>query len=59
MAIKDNLLNPMQIEAAKAQTKEYTLRDGDGLYLRVRQSGSKQWIFNYRHPDTKKKNNLS
>jgi integrase len=59
MAIKDNLLNPMQIEAAKAKPNEYTLRDGDGLYLRVRQSGSKQWIFNYRHPDTKKKNNLS
>jgi len=59
MAIKEDLLNSMQVTAAKVKVNEYTLRDGNGLFLRIRPSGTKQWIFNYKHPDTKKQNKLS
>lgn len=59
MAIKTLKLNSMQVGSAKPKDKEYSLSDGDGLYLRVRKSGTKQWIFNYYHPITKKKKNIS
>lgn len=32
------------IEAAKPRQKEYLLSDGDGLYLRVRPNGRKDWL---------------
>jgi integrase len=48
----------MQVEYAKPRKKEYNLGDGGGLYLRIKPSGNKNWIFNYIHPITRKKNNI-
>ncbi|EGP02814.1 phage integrase, partial [Pasteurella multocida subsp. multocida str. Anand1_goat] len=33
---------------------EYNLADGKGLYLRIKSTGTKVWIFNYYHPITQK-----
>ncbi len=33
--------------------------DGGGLKLRVKPNGSKQWLFNYAHPITRKRTNIS
>lgn len=58
MPITLNKLNSMQVEYAKPREKEYNLGDGGGLYLRIKPSGNKNWIFNYIHPITRKKNNI-
>jgi integrase len=58
MPITLNKLNSMQVEYAKPRKKEYNLGDGGGLYLRIKSSGNKNWIFNYIHPITRKKNNI-
>lgn len=39
--------------------KDTTLTDGDGLFLRIKPNGSKSWIFNYYHPISKKRKNIS
>ena len=52
-------LTHTEITQAKPKEKEYNLSDGDGLILRVKPNGSKLWIFNYYHPYTKKRKNLS
>lgn len=52
-------LTNTEVLQAKPKDKEYNLPDGEGLYLRVKPSGSKLWLFNYYHPYTKKRNNLS
>lgn len=52
-------LTHSKIQNAKPKTSEYSLCDGQGLYLRVRVNGSKSWIFNYSNPFTKKRTNLS
>jgi integrase len=52
-------LNPMQVDNAKPTDKEYSLSDGDGLYLRVKPTGSRLWIFNYTQPISKKRKNIS
>ena len=36
------------IEAAKPTDKDYNLADGDSLYLQIKPSGTKSWIFRYR-----------
>jgi integrase len=59
MAKKTLKLNPMQVDSAKPTDKEFSLSDGDGLYLRVKPTGSKLWIFNYTQPITKKRKNIS
>ncbi|MEF1339787.1 integrase arm-type DNA-binding domain-containing protein, partial [Vibrio rotiferianus] len=38
--------------------KEYSLSDGGNLHLRVRPNGSKNWMFIYTHPTTKKRKKL-
>ena len=48
-----------QILNAKPKDKEYSLADGQGLLLRIRPNGSKNWLFNYTHPITKKRKNIS
>lgn len=40
-------LNNTKIANAKAKEKDYTLSDGQGLYLLVKTNGSKLWRFNY------------
>ena len=52
-------LSATQVNKAKPQSKEYNLPDGKGLALRVKPNGSKLWIFNYTHPHTKKRSNIS
>jgi integrase len=47
------------IDKAKPKDKEYNLADGYGLILRVKPTGTKSWLFNYYHPITKKRKNLS
>lgn len=52
-------LTNTQIKQAKPRDKEYNLSDGGGLMLRIRPTGSKLWLFNYYHPLTKKRKNIS
>ncbi|MFC7780346.1 tyrosine-type recombinase/integrase [Legionella taurinensis] len=41
-------LNPKKIEHEKSNGKERRLPDGDGLFLRIRPSEAKSWLFCYR-----------
>jgi hypothetical protein len=41
-----------QIAKAKPKNKNHTVTDGQGLFLRVRFSGTKDWIFRYKLPFT-------
>jgi integrase len=43
-------LTDSQISSAKPRSTTYTLSDGGGLMLRVRSSGTKDWIFRYKLP---------
>ena len=52
-------LNVTQIKNAKPKTTDYVLSDGDGLYLIVRPSGTKNFQFKYSHPVTKKRLSIS
>ncbi|MDX1490331.1 MAG: integrase domain-containing protein [Pseudohongiellaceae bacterium] len=58
MANTTKPLTNTEIRLAKPREKEFSLADGKGLYLRVKPTGSKLWIFNYTHPYTKKRANL-
>ncbi len=42
-------LNDTQIRSAKPTNKEYVLSDTQGLGLRVRPSGTKEWIFSTKN----------
>lgn len=42
------MLTTKAIEKSLPKSKEYKLADGGGLYLRVRPSGAKSWIFVFR-----------
>lgn len=42
------LLNSQKVKSAKPTDKEYVLNDGDGLRLRVRPQGSKDWFYVYK-----------
>nr|WP_323755028.1 integrase arm-type DNA-binding domain-containing protein [Vibrio cholerae] len=52
-------LSPTQVTKAKPLEKEYSLANGNGLYLRIKPNGAKLWIFNYIHPVTKKRKNIA
>lgn len=52
-------LNDTQIKNAKPKPKEYNLADGQGLALRIKTNGTKQWLFNYEKPYTKARTNIS
>ncbi len=52
-------LNFNQVDKAKPKDKDYRLSDGGGLFLRVRKSGTKDWILRYQEPVTKKRKDLS
>lgn len=47
-------LNAKTVENAAPKDKQYRLSDGDGLYLRVRPSGAKSWIYNFRLPGSRR-----
>lgn len=48
-----------EILKAKPQEKDFTLHDGDGLFLLVKTSGKKLWRFRYQRPASSSRTNLS
>ena len=48
-------LTNTEVKQAKPKDKIYNLADGKGLYLKVKPSGYKVWVFNYFKPFTKKR----
>ena len=52
-------LNDTQLRTAKPSEKEYVLSDTNGLGLRIRPDGSKDWILRYTKPHTTKRAKLS
>ena len=52
-------LTATEIKSAKQKSKEYKLNDGEGLSFRVRVNGTKDWIFRYYEPFTKKRKDMS
>lgn len=42
-----SLLSDLAVRRAKVQEKEYTLKDGDGLFLNIHPNGSKYWLFRF------------
>lgn len=47
-------LTAKAVEKAAPSDKEYKLHDGEGLFLRVRSSGAKSWLFSYSLPGDKR-----
>lgn len=43
-------LTAKKVENAKPGSKEYKLHDGEGLFLRIRPSGAKSWLFSFSLP---------
>ena len=41
-------LTDIKVRSAKPQEKEYTLVDGDGMFLLIHPNGSKYWRFRFR-----------
>lgn len=39
------VLTDYKIKAAKSKAKEYTLKDGNGLFLNINPNNSKYWLF--------------
>ncbi|MGI2869064.1 integrase arm-type DNA-binding domain-containing protein [Vibrio alginolyticus] len=58
MAKQVKPLSATEVKNARCREKEYSLSDGNGLYLRLKPNNSKNWIFNYTHPITKKRKNI-
>lgn len=44
-------LSDPKCEAAKPRDKDYTLFDGQGLFLLVKKNGSKIWRMKFKRPD--------
>ncbi|OOG38181.1 integrase arm-type DNA-binding domain-containing protein [Rhodanobacter sp. C05] len=53
------MLTPSAVANAKPQGKPYKLADERGMYLLVKPDGARWWRFDYRRPDTRKRNTLS
>ncbi|WP_373777821.1 tyrosine-type recombinase/integrase [Glaesserella sp.] len=51
-------LTNTEIDKSKPKDKDYTLTDGQGLYLLIKANGAKLWRFNYYKPTTNKKRAL-
>ena len=51
-------LTNTEVKNAKPKIKEYNLADGEGLSLRIKPNGSKNWVFNYTHPISNKRTNI-
>ena len=52
-------LTNTEIKQAKVRDKEYSLSDGQGLLISIRPTGTKNWLFKYYKPHTKKRTNIS
>lgn len=48
-----------EILKAKPREKDFTLHDGDGLFLLVKTSSKKLWRFRYQRPNSTSRTNLS
>jgi len=59
MAWITRLLTNNEILKAKPQEKDFTLHDGDGLFLLIKTSGKKLWRFRYQRPAISSRINLS
>lgn len=46
-------LNHTEVSKARPKEKEFSLHDGDGLFLLVKTTGKKHWRFRYLRPGTK------
>ena len=52
-------LNDTLIKSSKPKEDDYTLSDGNGLYLLIKKNGSKIWRFNYINPISNKRTLVS
>ncbi|HDL7422284.1 TPA: tyrosine-type recombinase/integrase [Yersinia enterocolitica] len=52
-------LSHNEILKAKPQDKDFTLHDGNGLFLLVKTSGKKLWRLRYQRPASDKRTNIS
>lgn len=59
MARMTRPLTNNEILKAKPQEKDFTLHDGDGLFMLVKTSGKKLWRFCYQRPESWNLTNLS
>ena len=59
MACITRPLTNNEILKAKPREKDFTLHDGDGLFLLVKTSGKKLWRFRYQRPVSGSRTNLS
>ncbi|MEN4692706.1 integrase domain-containing protein [Pantoea agglomerans] len=59
MARMTRPLTNNEILKAKPQEKDFTLHDGDGLFLLIKTSGKKLWRFRYQRPRSSSRTNLS
>ena len=48
-----------EILKSKPRERDFTLHDGDGLFLLVKTSGKKLWRFRYQRPNSASRTNLS
>lgn len=55
MARTTRPLTNTEVLRAKADNKDMTLHDGDGLFLVIKTSGKKLWRFRYQRPATKQR----
>lgn len=53
-----DILTDRKATTAKSKDKEYLLADGDGLFLRVRPTGAKDWMLVYTFDGARKKMSL-
>lgn len=51
-------LSNLQVQNAKPRDKQYDLSDGQGLSLRVRPNGSRNWVFKYQKPYSSVRTNM-
>ncbi|KTS35193.1 integrase domain-containing protein [Pantoea dispersa] len=59
MARMTRPLTNNEILKAKPQEKDFTLHDGDGLFLLIKTSGKKLWRFRYQRPASSSRTNIS
>lgn len=60
MARGINKLTALQVKKAKyTEDGQNKLTDGAGMYLLMKENGSKYWMFDYARPITKKRNTIS
>ncbi len=52
-------LSATQVKNSKPASKVQKIADGGGLYLKIKPTGSKSWVFEYSRPYTKRRTSLS